>query len=296
MDEGFESPVYEHTPGKGRALWLDGAWSWPRAKDLAVVFHPAYEVGIIMAGEEWIFFEGEREFVCRPGDVWLCRAWELMGWQVSDCGVRTVVPHFLPGFLGDADIGIGPWHSVFEVPPSLRPRVHDTRMREHFRAIGEHMSTESLEKRASWEHLVRLDIIHLLTELARDWEPPDATDESTSKRMDRLVPDLPDRLMPALVLARAAEDHKVSIAQAAEACGLSKSRFQAEFHQAAGMTFGRYCLRTRLRMAAHLLAASSLSVKEVAVKSGFWDDSHFHRHFHREYNQSPTEYRHAQHR
>jgi transcriptional regulator GlxA family with amidase domain len=49
-------------------------------------------------------------------------------------------------------------------------------------------------------------------------------------------------------------------------------------------------------MAAHLLAASSLSVKEVAVKSGFWDDSHFHRHFHREYNQSPTEYRRAQHR
>lgn len=286
-----ESPTYEHTPGKGRLLWFDGAWSCPGARARTTVFHPACEVGVILDGEESILFEDGYEAVLRRGDVWLCNAWEVHAWQVSDCGVRTAVPHFLPEFLGEADVGCGPWQTLFSTPASLRPYVRDERTRLHFCAIGEDLSRESLLKRQSWTHLVRLEVLHLLTELVRDWEPPPIVDGRAEPDPRVELPELPARLMPALVLVRSAHPHKVSVSQAAKACAMSRSRFEAEFRQAAGVSLGQFCLQMRLKAAAHLLTSSDLTVKEVAARTGFWDDSHLHRFFLREHGQTPSEYR-----
>lgn len=286
-----ESPTYEHTPGKGRLLWFDGAWSCPGARARTTVFHPACEVGVILDGEESILFENGYEAVLRRGDVWLCNAWEVHAWQVSDCGVRTAVPHFLPEFLGEADVGCGPWQTLFSTPASLRPYVRDERTRLHFCAIGEDLSRESLLKRPSWTHLVRLEVLHLLTELVRDWEPPPIIDGRAERDPRVELPELPARLMPALVLVRSAHPHKVSVSQAAKACAMSRSRFEAEFRQAAGVSLGQFCLQMRLKAAAHLLTSSDLTVKEVAARTGFWDDSHLHRFFLREHGQTPSEYR-----
>ncbi len=234
--------------------------------------------------------------VLRRGDVWLCNTWEVHAWQVSDCGVRTAVPHFLPEFLGEAEVGGRPWQTLFAASPGSRPRVQDDRTRDHFCAIGEDLSRESLLKRPSWTHLVRLEVLHLLTELARDWEPP-ATMDGRAERGPRVEPpDLPARLMPALVLVRSAHPDKVSVSQAAKACAMSRSRFEAEFRQAAGVSFGQFCLQMRLKAAARLLTSSDLTVKEVAARTGFWDDSHLHRAFLREYGQTPTDYREARQR
>jgi AraC-like DNA-binding protein len=287
-----ELPAYEHAPGKGRLLWFDGAWSCPGARARTTVFHPACEVGVILDGEESIIFEGGYEMVLRRGDVWLCNAWEVHAWQVSDCGVRTAVPHFLPEFLGEAEVGCGPWQTLFAASPGSRPRVHDDRTRDHFCAVGEDLSRESLLKRPSWTHLVRLEVLHLLTELARDWEPPATVADGPAERSPRVeLPELPPRLMPALVLVRSAHPHKVSVSQAAKACAMSRSRFEAEFRQAAGVSFGQLCLQMRLKAAARLLTSSDLTVKEVAARTGFWDDSHLHRFFLKEHGQTPSEYR-----
>ena len=97
--------------------------------------------------------------------------------------------------------------------------------------------------------------------------------------------------MPAFVLVRSTHPHKVSVSQAAKACAMSRSRFEAEFRQAAGVSLGQFCLQMRLKAAAHLLASSDLTVKEVAVRTGFWDDSHLHRFFLREHGQTPSRYR-----
>lgn len=283
--------AYEHVPSRGELLWLDGAWSCPGARPRQTVFHPACEVGIILNGAESILYEGGHEVMLRRGDVWLCNAWEVHGWEVPEEGVRTVVPHFLPEFLGDADIGIGPWQVLFAAPPELRPRVRDGQVRDHMCAIGEDLSRESSLKRPSWAHLVRLEILHILTELAREWEPGDLAEGEAAQDERVQVPKLPDRLMPALVLVRSAHPHRVSVSQAAAACAMSASRFQAEFAQAAGRPFGRFCLEMRLQAARHLLASSQLTVKEVARQTGFWDDCHLHRAFLREYQLTPAHYR-----
>ena len=291
MASNSEGPTYEHQPGSGKLLHLDGAWSYPGEKTRTTVTHPACEVGMVLQGEERILFEDGHEGVFRRGDVWLCNSWEVHAWQVSDCGVRTVVPHFLPEFLGEADVGCGPWQTLFAASPGSRPRVQDDRTREHFCAIGEDLSRESLLKRPSWTHLVRLEVLHLLTELARDWQPPPTIDGRAERGPRVELPELPARLMPAFVLVRSTHPHKVSVSQAAKACAMSRSRFEAEFRRAAGVSLGQFCLQMRLKAAAHLLASSDLTVKEVAVRTGFWDDSHLHRFFLREYGQTPSHYR-----
>ncbi len=224
---------------------------------------------MVLQGEERILFEDGHEGVFRRGDVWLCNSWEVHAWQVSDCGVRTVVPHFLPEFLGEADVGCGPWQTLFAASPGSRPRVQDDRTREHFCAIGEDLSRESLLKRPSWTHLVRLEVLHLLTELARDWQPPPTIDGRAERGPRVELPELPARLMPAFVLVRSTHPHRVSVSQAAKACAMSRSRFEAEFRRAAGVSLGQFCLQMRLKAAAHLLASSDLTVKEVAVRTGF---------------------------
>jgi len=289
MHMSTDAPAYEHAPGKGRLLWLDGAWSCAAARPRQTVYHPAYEVGIVLSGEEHIYFDSGLELTLRRGDVWLCNAWEVHGWEVAECGVRTVVPHFLAEFLGEATVGTGPWQRLFAVSPELRPSARDQETREHFVAIGEDLARESWRKRPSWEQLVRLEVLHVLTELARDWAPPAATDERAARGAQ--LPHLPRRLMPALVLAQSPGTHRVTVADAARACSLSKSRFQAEFLRAAGTSFGRFCLQLRLRAAAHLLRTSALTVREVAARTGFVDDSHLHRFFLREHGQTPNEYR-----
>ncbi|MCJ7750271.1 MAG: AraC family transcriptional regulator [Armatimonadetes bacterium] len=291
MASNSEAPTYEHQPGSGKLLHLDGAWSFPRAKAKTTVTHPACEVGMVLHGEESILFEDGHEAVFRRGEVWLCNAWEVHGWAVADCGVRTVVPHFLPEFLGEADVGCGPWQTLFAAPASRRPYVRDERTRLRFCAIGEDLSRESLLKRPSWTHLVRLQVLYLLTELARDWEPQPIMDGRAERGPRVELPELPARLLPAFVFVRSAHPHKVSVSQAAKACAMSRSRFEAEFRQAAGVPFGRFCLQMRLKAAARLLASSDLTVKEVAATTGFWDDSHLHRFFLREYGQTPSDYR-----
>jgi len=75
---------------------------------------------------------------------------------------------------------------------------------------------------------------------------------------------------------------------------MSRSGFQSAFRRAAGVTFGRFCMQTRLAAAAHLLTRGELTIKAIAAKTGFWDDSHFHRCFLMEYGETPAQYRERQ--
>lgn len=59
------------------------------------------------------------------------------------------------------------------------------------------------------------------------------------------------------------------------------------------MGFTEYLNDYRLSMAARLLAASGLSVLEIATRTGFDNLSYFNRLFKRKYRQTPGEYRKA---
>jgi AraC family transcriptional regulator len=72
-----------------------------------------------------------------------------------------------------------------------------------------------------------------------------------------------------------------SIAELAEACGLSPGHFKRAFKVTTGMPPHRWLTMRRIELAKTLLMAGKLSISDIAVSSGFADQSHMSRVFSR---------------
>ncbi len=78
----------------------------------------------------------------------------------------------------------------------------------------------------------------------------------------------------------------------AEVSGLSRAHFSRVFSASEGVSPAEFVLRKRLQRATRLLTeAADLSVKEIAVMSGFDDPNYFAKVFRRYFGASPTEFR-----
>jgi AraC-like DNA-binding protein len=97
--------------------------------------------------------------------------------------------------------------------------------------------------------------------------------------------------MPALRLAHSSPVRRVSLAEAAAACNLSRARFCLLFRNTIGLTFGEFCLRARLALAARQLLDGNASTDVIADHTGFSDASHFHHNFLKRYGCTPSNYR-----
>ena len=77
----------------------------------------------------------------------------------------------------------------------------------------------------------------------------------------------------------------------ATCAGLSVSHFSRCFRNSTGMTPHTYLMEQRLSKARVLLRSTRLPIAEIALCTGFSDQSHFTRHFHRRMNYAPHAYR-----
>ncbi|MDE1994499.1 MAG: helix-turn-helix transcriptional regulator, partial [Rhizobiaceae bacterium] len=82
-----------------------------------------------------------------------------------------------------------------------------------------------------------------------------------------------------------------SLDELARECGLSSSHFARAFRQSTGLPPHRWFNAKRLDTAKDLLLNSSLSLAEVALASGFSDQSHLTRAFTRAVGSSPASWR-----
>ena len=73
--------------------------------------------------------------------------------------------------------------------------------------------------------------------------------------------------------------------------GMSAHHFSALFRASTGMPPHRYVMRQRLEKAKHLLKRSRLSVLEIALQTGFGDQTHFAKTFKRATGETPSAYR-----
>jgi AraC family transcriptional regulator of arabinose operon len=78
---------------------------------------------------------------------------------------------------------------------------------------------------------------------------------------------------------------------AAAALNISLSRLRHLFKQQTGISFCRFVKNVNLDYAKTLLVSSRLSVKEITVKCGFNDVSHFVRDFKAAYGKTPMKFR-----
>jgi AraC-like DNA-binding protein len=83
----------------------------------------------------------------------------------------------------------------------------------------------------------------------------------------------------------------VSLADLARALNLGESRASHVVRESCGSTFKQLLIDARLRTAMGLLRHSTLSVLEIAVRSGFDEVAHFHRLFRRHAGTTPARYR-----
>jgi AraC-like DNA-binding protein/PAS domain-containing protein len=81
---------------------------------------------------------------------------------------------------------------------------------------------------------------------------------------------------------------KIGLAALAAMSGLSTFHFARAFHQSMGIPPHSYVLRRRLEQVKHMLRETQLPLSEIALATGFSDQSHLARHFHRLTGVSPS--------
>ncbi|MEJ0042224.1 MAG: AraC family transcriptional regulator [Rhizomicrobium sp.] len=86
----------------------------------------------------------------------------------------------------------------------------------------------------------------------------------------------------------------VTLAELALACGLSRGHFSLAFRQSVGCPPHRWLLLQRLERAMHLMVASDKSLCEIAIETGFSDQSHLTRAFSQYVETSPAAWRRIQ--
>jgi two-component system response regulator YesN len=120
---------------------------------------------------------------------------------------------------------------------------------------------------------------------------------ASARRDAAALVDLATRPRPASRVIRAALDYvhayyrsPISLEEVAEAAAASPGHLSREFSQELGVSFVEYLTRLRLGRAKSALLEGKLSVKEIAVDSGYSDPNYFSRIFRRYEGMSPSEY------
>ena len=86
-------------------------------------------------------------------------------------------------------------------------------------------------------------------------------------------------------------DEKIRLDGLAALAGLSTDHFARAFHQSVGIPPHTYLLRRRLEQVDHLLRETHAPLSEIALATGFSDQSHLARHFRRWAGMSPRQVR-----
>jgi transcriptional regulator of acetoin/glycerol metabolism len=86
-------------------------------------------------------------------------------------------------------------------------------------------------------------------------------------------------------------DEKIRLDRLAALAGLSTDHFARAFHQSVGVPPHSYLLRRRLEHVEHMLRETHAPLSEIALATGFADQSHLARHFRRWSGVSPRQVR-----
>jgi AraC-like DNA-binding protein len=229
-----------------------------------------YVVGMVLAGGMRVR-RGHEVHRFAPGDV--C-AWDPSArhvgrpWRSSHWEARLVVLE-LPDVR---ELVLDPEGAGGDVVLTS-PRVRDARLARRFLAL--HAALE----RPAWT--LERDT------LLQEWlgALTGATAEATAPRAARHDP----------ALRRACElmgddlARNLTLAEVAAAAGVSRHRLTRLFRAAYGLPPHRFVVAQRIRAARRLLERG-VTPAEVAARTGFFDQSHLHRHFTRTLGMTPAAY------
>jgi AraC-like DNA-binding protein len=100
-----------------------------------------------------------------------------------------------------------------------------------------------------------------------------------------------ERLKPVFEFISNHSAEMIAVGKGASLAHLSESRFSRVFKQISGMTFVNYVTHVRLSRALRMLRESSATIGEIALATGFSDQSYFDRRFKTAFGRTPNQIR-----
>lgn len=281
----------------GREVGAKGSWGFPVSFGYATEitdyegarfechFHPETEITEILAGEMY-YRANDRVFVLRAGDMIFVNDGVMhAGWQkgAESCTYRTL--NFATVMVsGHENSRIGeryvlPLLREFAMP-FLLLRAEDAGAADTAATVREAFALRQ-SRQDGFELLIKAALCRFWFHLYR-----------VAKERENVVPDRnAECIKRAIALMEARYAEKLTLAELARACGLSRSEFCRTFRKYTGRTPFEYLQHLRVRRALPLLEGQEVPVTEVAARVGFSGGSYFAEVFRRFFCISPTEYR-----
>jgi AraC-like DNA-binding protein len=231
--------------------------------------HDTYSLGITMHGVQTFSYRGQSHF-SMPGNLVILHPDELHdGGAGTDDGLVYRMLYLEPALLRQA-LGEG----ALGLPFVADPVVCDPVFRQ---VLSEGLSDLSI---CLEELAVDQLLADIATALGRHADAPVRQDNSGIDH-------------PAIERARAFLDDNLEMdvrsTTLESVSGLDRFRLARQFRACFGTSPHRYLLMRRLQKARHLIA-TEMPLAEIAVETGFSDQSHFNRHFKKAFGMTPGQW------
>jgi AraC-like DNA-binding protein len=277
--EFMDLPLDETHP----VVWAINRYDRPTGRHYDI--HTGLEIGIVLAGGSRRLYR-QHLFEVRPGNIWLVAPWEPHGVQILRPKTTHLVLGMIPEFLGVPDVCSGcDWMRLFNRSVVQRPQTTTAQHRRTMLAMAKKIVVVLESNDPNRLARLRIAVQELLLDLM-------AIDPTTIGDKNG-TPDLSndETILAALRLVERDPGRKITLADAARASRISRTRFAEQFHTFTGLTFAQYLIRRRLRGVVGDLRGSNQKLQVIARRWGFADPSHLVRVFRKHAGCTPQNYR-----
>lgn len=240
--------------------------------------HDGYAIGIIEAGIEEFTYRGTTHrahagelVIIHPGEVHTGQAGEPQGWTY-----RMLYPDVALMLQASENLGLGT--SVEPYFPT--PVIADPALVSQFRRL--HLALEAAESQLERQS-------HFLWVMARLIEHYGEIRPVDPNLRLKVGPDTEQRVRRVQQYIAQHYSHNVSLEQLSQVAGVKPLKLLRQFQKLTGLPPHRYLVQVRVRQAQHLLALG-IAIADVAIVTGFADQSHLNRHFKRLMGVTPGQY------
>lgn len=235
--------------------------------------HEGYAIGVVEEGIEGFRYQGANHFappssivVVHPGEVHTGYAVTKSGWKYRMFYPETYILQKAASEIADC---------LQSLPYFPTPVIQDIQLAAQLRYL--HLSLENSTSLLEKESLLIWTFAQLISRYAQATPPikPVSQEFSAVKRTQEYL--------------IANYQANISLEQLSNLVNLKPLRLLRVFRKALGLPPHTYLIQIRITQAKRLLKMG-MSIAEVAVETGFSDQSHLHRHFKRIVGVTPGQY------